>query len=235
MKGYFAPSRTLSVGLVAILPLLAAYEIGILLTGARVQNHAGLLVKRMILHLGFGAYAGLTAAVSLGFIVALVAKHKGPERDFRGYPLILLEGALLGAVLGPLVTRLQGSLGALAASPAAVGTGLRALLFMGAGVWEELVFRLLLLGGLRWICVKVVRGNDAIFTLLALLFSSAAFALFHHAGAMAEPFRPDAFVFRLLAGGALGLLFLVRGLGVCVYTHAFYNVGLLVFWSERAG
>ena len=45
---------------------------------------------------------------------------------------------------------------------------------------------------------------------------------------MGEPFTTPVFLFRFLAGVSLAALFVFRGLGVCVYTHAFYNVGLLL-------
>jgi hypothetical protein len=226
MKGYLKPSRTLSVSLLAVLPLLAAYEVGILLSGAGVQNHAGLLVKRMIRHLGFNVWAGLTAAVSLAFITALVAKTKGPEREFRGYPLIILEGAFYGMALGPVLDRMQDLFAALA-SPAG-DRGMRLLLYMGAGVWEELVFRFALLGGVFWATTRILRGSPAVFGTLAVLLSSFVFAAFHHTGAYAEPLTSRVFAFRILAGGALGVIYLARGLGVCVYTHAFHNLWLLL-------
>ncbi|MCU0724546.1 MAG: CPBP family intramembrane metalloprotease [Planctomycetes bacterium] len=226
MRGYLKPSRTLSVSLVSVLPLLAAYEVGLLLSGATVENHAGLLVKRMIRHLGFNVYAALTAAVSLAFIIALVSKLKGPERDFGGYPLIILEGALYGMMLGPFTDRLL-DLWAALATPAG-GRGTRFLLYMGAGVWEELVFRFALLGGLLWLSTKAMRGHPAVFGTLAVLLSAFVFAAFHHTGTWAEPLTARVFAFRLLAGGALGAIYLARGLGVCVYTHAFHNFWLLI-------
>ena len=36
--------------------------------------------------------------------------------------------------------------------------------------------------------------------------------------------EPKVFVFRTVAGVLLGVLFITRGLGVCVYTHAMYDV-----------
>ena len=45
---YGRESRALSVSLVLVLPLLLAYEVGILLFKSPVENLAGLLVKRLI-------------------------------------------------------------------------------------------------------------------------------------------------------------------------------------------
>ena len=113
-------------------------------------------------------------------------------------------------------------------SAPATGTGIRALLYVGAGVWEELVFRLCLLGGFVWLTTRVLQGNVAVFSVLGILLSSVAFSGFHHVGELADPFTPGLFLYRLLVGVALSAVFVLRGLAVCVYTHAFYNVGLLL-------
>ena len=61
-------------------------------------------------------------------------------------------------------------------------------------------------------------------TAIAVLVSSLAFALYHHLGAYGEPLVAGRFVFRLLAGTILGVLFATRGLAVVVYMHVFYDV-----------
>jgi len=228
LRRYLEQSRTLPVGLVAVLPLLAIYELGILLSGSPAENYAGLLVKRMIGAFGFDVYLLLTALVASAFLLALAAKRRGPARRFHDYWLMMFESLVYAAVLGPLVLLVMGGLTPLAAGGEA-GAALRALLYTGAGVWEELVFRLALLGGFRWLAVDRARASPVVFGLLGVLISAAAFAGFHHLGAGGEPFTPRVFLFRFVAGALLGALYLLRGLGICVYTHAFYNVGLLAF------
>jgi hypothetical protein len=170
----------------------------------------------------------LTGLASGAFVLALLAKRHGPARRFRLYWLILFEGALYAAVLGPIVILTERAFLALS-SPGGVSAE-RIILLVGAGVWEEIVFRLALLGGLVWVAVDLLGGNRLVFSLVLLGLTSAMFSLFHHVGSMGEEFRAGVFIFRFLAGSLLGGIFLLRGLGVCVYTHAFYNVGL-VLWS----
>jgi membrane protease YdiL (CAAX protease family) len=59
---------------------------------------------------------------------------------------------------------------------------------------------------------------------VAIVLSAVVFSLFHHLGAGAPPFSRPQFVFRVFAGVVLGVLFAVRGFGVCVYAHAMYDV-----------
>ena len=56
---------------------------------------------------------------------------------------------------------------------------------------------------------------------LAVLISAVLFSWHHHLG---EPFEMGVFLFRTMAGVILGFLFWFRGFGVCVYTHAMYDV-----------
>ncbi len=112
---YLDHSRLLSVSLVASLPVLALYEIGLLLTGSPVENHVSALVKRMIDVLGGHAYQILTALAVAGFIVALIAKRRGPGRENQlagddlvsgrdqAYRLVLVTeaiGLLTGGLIG---------------------------------------------------------------------------------------------------------------------------------------
>jgi membrane protease YdiL (CAAX protease family) len=55
-----------------------------------------------------------------------------------------------------------------------------------------------------------------------VLVSAVVFSWFHHV--CGEPFDRTRFVFRTMAGILLGLLMWGRGYGVCVYTHAIYNI-----------
>jgi membrane protease YdiL (CAAX protease family) len=56
---------------------------------------------------------------------------------------------------------------------------------------------------------------------LAVVVSAVLFSLHHH---LREDFDRGVFLFRTMAGVLLGFLFWFRGFGVCVYTHAMYDV-----------
>ncbi len=99
--------------------------------------------------------------------------------------------------------------------------------FLGAGVYEEALFRLALVpcffGFLRLLQTPTVLASSIAVTTSALLFSLA-----HHAGSPGEAFTWFAFIFRWLAGVYFAWVFVVRGFGVAVGTHSAYDV--LVGW-----
>jgi hypothetical protein len=56
-----------------------------------------------------------------------------------------------------------------------------------------------------------------------------AFSAVHHLGPYGDKLLLGVFTFRVLAGLLFGLLFWFRGFAVAVYTHALYDVLVLVF------
>jgi len=232
---YARQSRALSVSLVLVLPLLLAYEVGILLFKSPVENLAGLLVKRLISVFGDQVLLALTGLVAAAFVVALLAKHRRPEREFRLYGVMLLESVCWAVLLGPVVVAIGSRVLCLASVGDLDQPALRVILLMGAGAWEELVFRFGLLGGFLWLTTGPMKGNRALLTVVGVVLSSLVFALFHHVGELGDPLTADRVLFRTLAGMALCALYLLRGLGIAVYTHAFYNVGLFLTGEIGSG
>jgi hypothetical protein len=109
------------------------------------------------------------------------------------------------------------------ACPLAIGRVAPVLLALGAGVYEELLFRLLMVGGGAWALTRALGWTAFRSTLVMLVVSSVCFAAVHHIGPLGEPFGSYNFIFRTLCGLLLGIVFLGRGLGVAVWTHAIFN------------
>ncbi len=95
---------------------------------------------------------------------------------------------------------------------------------LGAGIYEELLFRLILLSLLVWGLRKAGIAPGAS-TLLAVIVSSLLFAAAHHVGPYGEaPLMWSRFVFRTLAGVFFSVVFLYRGFGIAAGSHAAYDV-----------
>ncbi len=101
------------------------------------------------------------------------------------------------------------------------------LLAVGAGVYEELIFRLLLIGAVMWIFVGVFELKRDFVILAALVVSALAFSLYHFSWSQADvvvPFNWGLFVFRSLAGLCLGVAYIYRGFGIAVGAHTLWNL-----------
>ncbi len=95
--------------------------------------------------------------------------------------------------------------------------------FLGAGIYEEVLFRLLLLP-LCYFAFRLLLLPGKWAAPLAILSTSLLFAAAHYVGASGEPFVWSTFAFRTLAGAFFAVLFVSRGFGVTVGTHALYDL-----------
>lgn len=224
--GYFAWSRDPAVGLFAVLPLWLCYEtLRMFLTPAE-RNGAELLLLDAIGRLG----AGGGIALRLGFAVLVVLALRSVLRRHvpwvRVTLVIALEGTVYGLLLGPLAGALASPAARLLDAGGSDGRLVADLVgSLGAGIFEELVFRLGILSLLVYLWLRAARAFAMPRTLgavLAVLCSALLFSWFHHF--WGEPFDRATFLFRAMAGVILGFLMWFRGYGVCVYTHAMYDV-----------
>lgn len=95
--------------------------------------------------------------------------------------------------------------------------------YLGAGIYEEVVFRLFLFSFLYWMLRRWDLA-ESMSTFLAAFGSAALFSAAHHVGPNGDPYGNYVFVFRLLAGFYFALIFQFRGFGIAVGTHSCYNV-----------
>ena len=58
------------------------------------------------------------------------------------------------------------------------------------------------------------------------------FSYYHFIGVEGDPFNLSVFIYRFIAGIALSIIFIFRGLGIAVYTHTFYDLYLVIFGSQ---
>ena len=110
-------------------------------------------------------------------------------------------------------------------------------LAIGAGIWEELVFRVGLIGLILIFMKRIVGYNGIFAALLAIIISSVLFSLFHYLGPFTENFAFKSFYLRTLAGIFLGSLYLFRGFGIVAYTHIIYDIVIIslpvIFIEQR--
>ncbi len=221
VASYLRLTRGVTVSIAYLLPLLAAYEAGIQLTGSGLRNSAELSLKIAAGFFGsWGVWIQHAVLAGVLFVAIRLARQNVPA--IRLYPVFLLEASLFALLLGPLLSLLVGRVGLkVDGTP---GTTQRILLSMGAGVYEEIVFRFLLLaGGFAFLHRGLgVRRNLAFGSALGV--SALLFSAYHHVGPGGEPFVMSIFCFRAAAGVALGLVFAGRGLALCAYLHAFYDI-----------
>lgn len=238
MKKYLDYTRSPWGSFLFVLPLLVLYQATALLAnlGQRraVINGADALVQNLMNGVGLHGWLGswlILAGVAGVLIFRADRAHSKAPVPAPYLWLMLLECALYALVFGSLVAYLTALIlpgyGYLQIGRGGIHFGQKLATSLGAGLYEELVFRLAMTGGLIRLlsACGVRRGAAATF---AVLFSSAVFSLFHYLGPSGEVFQLTSFAFRFVAGLVLACLFWARGFAVAAWTHALYDVFLLL-------
>jgi membrane protease YdiL (CAAX protease family) len=136
-------------------------------------------------------------------------------------PILLKAGVELSVVVGADQAGGGGGGGATAAQ---TEPALRQVVtYLGAGLYEEAIFRLVLFSGMV-LCLRSVELSRSFAVVLAAAASAILFSTAHHVGPYGQPYSNYLFVFRLAAGLYFALLYQVRGFGIVVGAHACYNV-----------
>ena len=223
LNQYLRRTSGLENALLLIIPWLLIYNVGTILTDFRTINGVDLFtpsILRLAGVKGFLICNGLILLVG-GFAYFRTRKSKSKTSLTFTDPLYLLaEAALYSAVLGTLVAMAMSEVPYV--SVTIPRKGLYVFISAGAGVYEELIFRMLMIAGLIAWLESSGRRAPFIHTAVALIFSSVLFSLAHYLGP--ESFQFYTFLYRTFAGLMLGTIFLLRGLGASVYTHVIYNL-----------
>jgi len=209
-------------------PLFLVYQIGIL--GGRGQNGVDVLTRSLVevAERDLGNYFAILGGMVVAYAaVVVLLRTRGRLRPGAFVPM-LVEASLYALVMGSIILfvmrRFLGVLPGLAIG--GEPTPLDAVVISaGAGFHEELVFRVIVIGGLAWLLTGLTGKKRA--WLLALVLSSLVFSLAHHLGPAGEAFTFAAFVYRALAGAFFALVYQVRGFAVAAWTHALYDLYVL--------
>lgn len=228
-----ASPRNLLTSLILVFPLFLIYQVGVLFT-LPMLNGADFVTTFLFASLGLTlkGYLLFLAAVVAGFALTLALLKR--KQHFNGRVLlpVLLESIIYALTMGSLIvllmTKVLGFPPNLAVGLPEQGLLTRLVMSLGAGVYEETVFRLGLLGGSIAAFEKLLGMSRWAAVLGAFVFSSAVFSFVHYLPPTGDTFTIGSFTFRVLAGIVFGVLFKLRGFAVAVYTHAFYDIFVLV-------
>lgn len=233
--GYIEQTQRPIVSLVFLLPWILFYELSILFMsqGNAEYLHNRVIAYKLLRHffMLFGAtgiYLPGLAVIAFLLFQQLSSNQpwKFPKSTIAG---MFLESSLLAV---PLLVLAQITNTALTGKLAATQDNLsypifkELLLSIGAGIYEELLFRLILITLLNIILVDLLKLQEGPAVFLIVILSAIIFSLYHYLGP--EPFEITSFVFRTIAGGYLTGIYILRGFGIVVGTHIFYDIGAVL-------
>ena len=205
MSNYWRFSRSAYYSVVAALPLLVVYEILVILTRSRywgIRNAADMWIRTFLMAFDLQAQHLTFVMIAIAFALIPLAKTRssGVKLKANYFLLMFAEAFAYSLVLGvalQYILRLSG----LTAGGPGNGALQNFALSLGAGLFEEIIFRVLLLN---------------------------LFSLSHYIGSMADSWQLYSFMFRWIAGMLFTVLYFMRGFAITAYTHALYDIWVLV-------
>lgn len=237
---YFALSRAPRYSILFALPLLLAYEaLAALLVQpgqGELRNGADVLLRGAFTTVAGPHGPAVFIAVVMLLGVGLVIRDWRKAGDrlkpavFAGMVLESTALALaFGFIIGVTTAKLLGAL-----QPLSIGQlesmswNTRLMLSLGAGLYEELFFRVLLVTGLAAGARIVLGFGPRASALFAVIIGAFVFSAFHYIGPYGDPLQLQSFTFRMLSGIAFSGLYVLRGFGITAWTHALYDAFLLL-------
>ena len=235
--------------LLFLLPLIVFYEIGSVVYLSE-EIRAERIVGEFFAWFDVG-WVHIPAALTV--IVLLVWQFISGDRWKVRWPVLgwmALESVVWTApllVLGLIVARVlgiesgRGLIEAVAmtstgadgadASPGGVGAlgwqGL-ATIAIGAGIYEELLFRMVGLALVHFVLVDLLLIKDMTGRIGAIIATSIAFALYHNGVLSGGDVDWALLVYYVVAGAYFASLYMIRGFGIVVAVHALYDIVVLV-------
>ena len=249
---------------VFLLPFVVFYEIGTLLINtdvlaqSQVRVVAFVWLRDLMRYVGFGSRFSW-AAPALVVVVILLALQvtsrkrwqvwiedlwvMGAECVLLSVPLLVLT-LFLNSTGGGQYGRAVDGAGAVVCAAGGEGPLMANIVTgIGAGIYEELLFRLLLIGLLMLFFEDLLLFEKRTALFLSVLASAVLFSAHHHIvfvngriGQM-SPFNFTEFFFRAVAGVYFAGVFAIRGFGITAGTHVFYDILAVVvnavFFASR--
>jgi hypothetical protein len=242
---YWYETRAPRYSLSFAFPLLLAYEVLAWalshgdLTG--VRNGADVLLKSLFVMLGGREGLAVFGFLLVGGGAALAWRDYRRAGSIRPQYFVWMAGESLVYALGfgAVASTLTGlllpglwSMGGVSAPEAgplgrwSVPTQL--MISLGAGIYEELLFRVILVSGLAGLATIAFGWKKTRASVFAVLVGALIFSAFHYIGPYGESWQLGSFTFRFVAGLLFSGLYVLRGFGVTAWTHALYDVFLAV-------
>lgn len=235
LKRYFKNTHTLLYSYLISLPLLLLYEVLIFIAQPDseqvVRISVDVWIKTLFSYFGQDVLSiTLILVALLGIFVLYSERQKLKTLKIGYFFTMLVEASAYAFMLALIISTTVSSLLQIAAPETVASlTKLQQLaLSLGAGLYEELFFRVILVSLLLFLLRIFIKAKWLRFT-VAIFVAAFLFSTVHYIGELGDPFTLGSFLFRFLFGLALNAIYIFRGFGLAAWTHAIYDVMVVTF------
>ena len=232
MSQYLTVSKSPLYSFIFTLPLFLLYEVGIFLISSRdidqLRNGADVLMRQVLESFGIYGMYGFGGTFLIGFLIAFIRQKKNlrtSEIESRFLLIMFFESIVWATLLVIMMIKIPTFL-SLSNEDHLIQ---QVVLAIGAGIYEEFVFRVLLISGLAILFGLIFNWSEFGKTFLSVIISSAIFSIFHFFGSYGDTFSFPLFFVRFFAGIFLAMIYIFRGFGITAYAHSIYDLFVLVY------
>lgn len=233
-KTYFSDTKNLLYSFLISLPLFLAYELLILISQPDASQIVRISVdssfKSIFSLLGVNALSITLLIVALfGMFILYKEREQLKRLRFKFFPMMIAESTVYAVLVTLVATFFISMIFAISANdPISSLSGLQKFaLSLGAGLYEELFFRVILVSVLILAFRKVFNNKNWAAMAAAITLSALLFSLVHYVGSMGDPFTFSSFTYRFVFGLMLNGIYVWRGFGIAAWTHALYDLMVL--------
>jgi len=231
---YFRQTRGLYYSYIFSIPLFLLYEAFIRFSQIGSEQMVRISVdiwfQTLFSYLGFDALtATLGFALVIGGVIIFMRRDNLPALKMNYFGMLLIESALYAIIISILISQFLELIlhMDLAQNTSSLSRFQLFSLSLGAGLYEELFFRVILVSSLFYMFSKVLKGKKAAYIISAII-AAVAFSGVHYVGEFADTWSIYTFLFRFLFGLTLNVIYVIRGFGCAAWTHALYDL-IVVF------
>ena len=228
---YLTITNTPLFSFIFTLPLLLVYEIGLFAIASNdlplLRNGADVLMRQFLEMFGVAGSYGFGGTFLVGFMIAFLRQKKELEASqIKGEYLLTMFFESLGWAFLLIIIMIRAPEYLMLTKDERLLQ--QVVLAVGAGIYEEFVFRVILITGFAYILGLIFKWGSLGKNIGSVFLAAILFSAFHFAGPYGEDPSFYLFFIRLIAGIFLGVIYILRGFGIAAYTHTIYDLFVLV-------
>ena len=235
-RSYFINTRSPLYSFLFTIPLFFIYEIGVLFSSTTemisMRNGADALMRQILSALGIHGFYWIGGIFFIGFVVVyFYQKQYWNEVEVEAKYLILMMFESVIWSIGLYI--FMSNVYVLLMNPSGAFMVQQVILAVGAGIYEEFLFRVLLITGIAGILGFIFQWSEGLRNWIAMIIAAGIFSSFHFIGEFGDYFSFNIFMIRLFAGIVLGALYFMRGFGITAWAHSIYDLIILTRISTQ--
>tara|TARA_B100001248_G_scaffold219194_1_gene174746 strand:- start:1988 stop:2719 length:732 start_codon:yes stop_codon:yes gene_type:complete len=218
------------------LPLFIIYEVGLFLIKdddvAYLRNGADALMRQLLAVFGISGLFWIGGMFFIAFVALYyIQKYSWEEYEIKSryFASMVFESILWSYLLFLLMSNMH----LILMTPSGYKVLQNVTLSVGAGIYEEILFRVVLIFLLNYIITLILQWKSYFKNFVSIVLASVCFSLFHFIGEFGDFYSFNIFMVRFLAGIFLGILYFLRGFGITAWTHSLYDLIVLTYLTTQ--